>query len=608
MNSTIQNGNQVDRRKDLIRATIETIYEDGISNVTLNKVASRSDLSPGIVNFYFKSKNNLLLETLTSVIDEYLQVLKQWLKHADTASQKIDGYIHSCFDKRIFVKHKIAAWYAFRSEFHANKNYRSVLTRVEKYESDLVLNCISELLKQKGQSVENAKVLSKGLQGLTDSIWQQTLMSSTAIDPLSALDQCEHYLACVGLGSDLDRSPSPTTGELSDLLPFWTYQDQEFFDLEIEHLFKPSWMLVGHVSEVPKAGDYLTFEGFGERALVVRNKDGKINAFHNICRHRGSTLLVGQGRCRQSLTCPFHGWRYDFDGALQFIPGKEGFPHVNPKQISLKPIELEIWQGFIFIRFVAGGASLASELQPIESEISEYRLEELQPYQEPAHYAMDNLEALQINWKIYHDIDNEGYHVPIGHPTLQQLYGQSYKDTFVNGIPISKGHFNKAKGRLWSVDRYRKLMPRFEHLSKQRHNLWLYVGVFPNLVLAFYPEMMEIYMTIPVDLTRTNVIAKCYALPDERRGIEALRYLNRRINVTTASEDYFYMESMQAGLNSSAYPQWTLSDTAETGIRAYHHAIQARLPVAILASRPPQGMLAKVNDELKANEPARVRR
>ena len=151
-------------------------------------------------------------------------------------------------------------------------------------------------------------------------------------------------------------------------------------------------------------------------------------------------------------------------------------------------------------------------------------------------------------------------------------------------------------------------MPQFEHLSKERHNLWLYVGVFPNLVLAFYPDMMEIYMTIPVDLTRTNVIAKCYALPDDRREIEALRYLNRRINITTASEDYFYMESMQAGLNSSAYPQWTLSDIAETGIRAYHHAIQARLPVAKLANRPPQGMLAKVNDELKANEPARVRR
>lgn len=605
MNPIAQEINHKTRRQELILATIDSIYEDGISNVTLTKVASRSHMSAGIVNFYFKSKRNLLLDTLNHLLEEYMQVLKQWQNHADSAEQKIHGYIQSCFDEQIYVKNKIAAWYAFRSEYHANKEYRNHLTKVDEFETKLVHDGINNWLQETGNSNKDSKTLALSLQGLTDSIWQQALMSDTTVDSLTAIEQCEYFLANIGLSlrkSQAHLASSDGSDELSDLLPFWTYQDQEFFDLEIEGLFKPNWMLVGHVSEIANVGEYLTFEGFGERALVVRNKAGEINAFHNICRHRGSTILIGQGRCRQSLNCPFHGWRYDFDGNLQFIPGQQGFPHVDPKRYSLKPIDSEIWQGFIFIRFASGGPTLNSQLQPIENEILEYRLEELQPYQEPRHYAFNNPDTLPVNWKIYHDIDNEGYHVPIGHPTLQQLYGHSYTDSFISKIPISKGIFNERIGRLWSVRNYRNLMPRFEHLSQERQCLWLYIGVFPNLVFALYPELVEIYMTIPVSLTRTNVIGKCYALPDNRRGIEALRYLNRRINIKTASEDYFYMESMQKGLQSSAYPQWTLSETAETGIRAYHHAIQSWLPVAKLKSKPPCGKVAQINDKMKTQE------
>ncbi len=608
MSSTARMISHKDRRKDLILATIQTIYEDGLSSVTLAKVAKRSDLSAGIVKFYFKSKKNLLLDTLVHLQKEYLDVLKQWLNHAENADQKLYGYIHSCFDKRIYTKEKIAAWYAFRSEFHANKIYREVLAKVGKVESNLVNNCVSELLIDSDIPKENFEVLAGGLKGLVNCIWQRTLTSTKIVDPLADIEECEQYLASIGISTANNTRHIPAESELSDLLPFWTYKNEEFFDLEIERLFKPNWMLVGHVSEVPNTGDYLTFEGFGERALVVRNKEGKINAFHNICRHRGSTILVGQGRCRQSLTCPFHGWRYDFNGKLQFVPGKQGFPDLDPNLHSLKELDLEIWHGFIFIRFVSGGQTLESQLLPIENEVLEYRLEELQPYEEPSHYAFDNSESLPVNWKIYHDIDNEGYHVPIGHPTLHQLYGQSYTDSYVREIPISKGYFNQRIGNLWSVKNYRNLMPTFEHLSKDRHDLWLYIGVFPNLVLALYPEMMEIYMSMPVSLTQTNVIGKCYALPDNRRGIEALRYLNRRINMKTAAEDYFYMNSMQSGLNSSVFPQWTLSQTAETGIRAYHHAIQARLPVAKLKAKPQRGKIAEINDELAASELARVRR
>ena len=590
-----------DRRKELILSTIHTIASDGISNVTLAKVASNSELSPAIINFYFKTKRQLLLDTLVFLEQEWTSILQSRLEHAVSAEQRILGYIHSCFDQRIFVADKIAAWYAYWSANHSDKDYRDILTKSDQFDIQLIKECVAELLDLSSSDKLDAEVLARGLQGMVDSLWRQALISSDSISRVDAIEMCERYLSQFMSFNDVPFEPELKSNEVSDLLPFWTYQDDEFFELEIERLFQPNWMLVGHVSEIPATGDYLTFQGFGERALVVRDKRGKVNAFHNICRHRGSTILTGEGRCRQSLSCPFHGWRYNFDGKLQFVPGRSGFSTLDPEKYSLKPVDLEIWQGFIFIRFVSGGLSVQEQMQPIEHEIEHYRLNELQPYQEPTQYAFQNPESLPINWKIYHDIDNEGYHVPIGHPTLQQLYGLSYVDSYVKDIPISKGRFNERVGNLWSVKHYRKLMPKFQHLPDDRQDLWLYIGIFPNLVLALYPEMVEIYMSIPCTPTRTEVIGKCYALPDERRGIKALRYLNRRINMITAGEDYFYMNAMQEGLKSSVFPKWTLSETAETGIRAYHRAIQARLPVAKLENKPRPGTIAKLNDQLAVN-------
>ncbi len=600
MSSTYSNSKK-DRRKELIVATIHTISEYGFSNVTLANVASYGGLSPGIINFYFKSKRQLLLATLAYLDEEFTDILAQRLANAVTAEQRLHSYVHSCFDKRVFVTEKIATWFAFWSASRANDDYQRVLKTKDHTESQLVLQNLTEILQNSTDFGLNVDVWMRGLQGLVESLRRQMLIAPDSINHLDAIKQCELYLSYLSPTKNSQPIPSTNTSQFSDLLPFWTYQDEEFFELEIEKLFKPNWMLVGHVSEVPETGNYLTFQGLGERALVIRDQDGRLNAFHNVCRHRGSIILTDRGRCRQSLTCPFHGWRYDFNGQLQFVPGRTGFASLDTEKYSLVPLDLEIWHGFVFIRFISGGRSIKDQLAPIEHEIREYQLEKLQPYQEPSQYAFDNPEGLPINWKIYHDIDNEGYHVPTGHPTLQQLYGNSYVDTFVNGIPVSKGRFNDRIGNLWSVRNYRNLMPRFEHLSEERQDLWLYIGVFPNLVLAMYPELTEIYMSIPCTPTHTEVIGRCYALPDNRRGIDALRYLNRRINMITAGEDYFYMNAMQEGLKSSAHPKWTLSQTAETGIRAYHQAIQAQLPVAKLANKPPRGTIAQVNDELVTN-------
>src|SRR5687768_4915398 len=95
---------------------------------------------------------------------------------------------------------------------------------------------------------------------------------------------------------------SPST--LPRALPPWVYRHPEMTRLEIERILKPSWQIACHVNSVPRPGDYVTFDLGPESILVLRNRDGGVVAFHNVCRHRGTRLLDGEGHCSGHIVCP----------------------------------------------------------------------------------------------------------------------------------------------------------------------------------------------------------------------------------------------------------------------------------------------------------------
>ncbi|MGR3984353.1 MAG: aromatic ring-hydroxylating dioxygenase subunit alpha, partial [Gammaproteobacteria bacterium] len=379
-----------------------------------------------------------------------------------------------------------------------------------------------------------------------------------------------------------------------ELLAPWTYQNAELLGLEIERIFKRQWLLVCHVSELPATRDYFTLDAFGECALLLRGEDGQVRAFHNICRHRGAKLLDGRGRCPPMLSCPFHGWTYRLDGALASVPARGTFANLDPAQNGLAPLAMEIWMGFVFIRFAGDGAPLSETLRPAAQLAAHYQIEKMTPLA-GARYAHE----LPYNWKTIHDIDNEGYHVPAGHPALQQLYGGNYRDDMLGGVPVSTAKLNDKPGKLWSVRHYQKLLPGFAHLPPAHQRLWLYVGVFPSMVLALYPDSIEFYMSIPLAPERSRVIGGAYALPDPRRETRAARYLNARINRITEREDRAFVRRLHQGLRSSARPAPRLS-SLEQGVFDLHERIRGEMPVAGLAEAPAAGTLARVNRDMRA--------
>ncbi|NQV46808.1 MAG: aromatic ring-hydroxylating dioxygenase subunit alpha [Rhodospirillaceae bacterium] len=380
-------------------------------------------------------------------------------------------------------------------------------------------------------------------------------------------------------------------------LPAWTYDSEELTELEKEVIFRRNWLLVGHVSEIPNPGDYKCLDVVDERALVVRGNDGKIRAFHNLCRHRGSRVVTQEfGNCKNIITCPFHGWSYNLDGSLRGIAFEKSFAGLDKSTHGLKPLEFEIWLGLIFVRFKGEGASLSSLVAQFDAELAPYRIAEMQPY------GVSWRQDFDLDWKSIVDVDNEGYHVPIAHPSLNDLYGHTYSDeSFSNGLSRAVGTFGDKPAKLWSVSNYIKFLPEVEHLPESNRQAWVYFGIFPHTVITACPDLIEYYQVIPISVRKSYMCGGTVALPDERREMSAARNLNRRINLTTGNEDTQLVKWAWEGMKSSAFEDIILSDM-EYGVRACHDELRRRLPVLNLTEAPALGTLAARNAELEEQQ------
>jgi phenylpropionate dioxygenase-like ring-hydroxylating dioxygenase large terminal subunit len=388
----------------------------------------------------------------------------------------------------------------------------------------------------------------------------------------------------VAVPNDWDRSG----------LPGWSYHSAALLELEKEHVFRNHWQIVGHVSDLPNPGDYLTLDVVGERALVVRGKDGVVRAFNNMCRHRGSRVVAdSQGSCKNALVCPFHGWVYNLDGTLRGAARPRSFPELDKTEFGLMPLELEIWMGFIFIRFRKGGQpSVAELMQPVTKEISHYGIEDMVPS-----FGIWT-QTTPVNWKSVRDVDNEGYHVAMAHPALQDLYGSTYFDEpFVNGVSRSFATYNPHAGRRWSVRNYIGIAPEATHLPEHLRKAWIYYGIFPNAVIAVMPESVQFYQEFPLSTGETMLRGAIYRYRDETREQAAARYLAFRIDRDTMAEDVQLSVWSNESMLSDAFQGFYLSDL-EFGVRTHHDHLRAALPVLNLETAPDEKDMWNLNEAL----------
>ena len=378
-------------------------------------------------------------------------------------------------------------------------------------------------------------------------------------------------------------------------LPAWTYHDSSLLDLERTELFHKHWQIAGHVGDVPNIGDYLTFDVCNERAVIVRGDDGEVRAFHNLCRHRGSRVVPDRkGHCKNALVCPFHGWVYNLDGTLRGAARPNSYPAMDKYEFGLRPVEMEIWMGFIFVRFKSGPQpSVAQLLAPFEAELAPYR---------PAEMISSGptwLAEIAVNWKSVRDVDNEGYHVPMAHPALQDLYGAGYHDiSYANGLNVAKGPFSTHGGRRWSVRNYLKFSGGQDWLRDDLRKVWSYYGLFPNNVIIATPETIQFYQELPLGVERSLVRGIIYHHKNESREQKMARYLSYRIDRETYEEDTQLSIWSNESMKSSAFQGFYLSDL-EQGLRTHHDHLRQILPVTNLDHPPAALDMRRINDTMK---------
>jgi phenylpropionate dioxygenase-like ring-hydroxylating dioxygenase large terminal subunit len=365
-------------------------------------------------------------------------------------------------------------------------------------------------------------------------------------------------------------------------LPAWAYGYPSLTPLEFERILKPSWQIVCHVNNIPNAGDYATLDFGPESIVVVRDQDGQIGAFHNVCRHRAARLLEGEGNCPRVITCPYHGWSYNLDGALRGIAVRDSFPDLDRSSLGLQPIRMEIMLGFVFICLAGDPPSLATVWQGFLPEFAPYRIEDMQPLG-PVY-----TENWDVDWKVAMDNYLESYHVPIGHPGLYRMFTPDYNDqlNLNTGVARGIGWIREQKSEKWSEHRYQSLVERVAaNLPQENRRSWRFYSMLPNLGIDIFPDQMDFFQVIPHGPGKCIIRGATFGLPDSSREMRVLRYLNARINRQVQREDEALCRRVQRGLESSAYQPGPLS-AHESCMVEFHDLIRAHIPEVNSPSAP----------------------
>src|SRR5262245_51448789 len=198
--------------------------------------------------------------------------------------------------------------------------------------------------------------------------------------------------------------------ERSETIPSAWYTDRRFHTLDRDAIFGATWQAVGHASMVSRPGEYFLATVADNPIIVLRDKEDRIRAFYNVCRHRGGPLALEPTGCVNALTCRYHGWTYLLDGTLRGVPRFDRTELFDKRDFGLVPVQLEVWEDFLFVHL---GTGPVTPLHEVLAGI----VERIRPNRLTTKQLVRRLDyRVAANWKLYVDNFLEGYHIPLVHP------------------------------------------------------------------------------------------------------------------------------------------------------------------------------------------------
>ena len=332
----------------------------------------------------------------------------------------------------------------------------------------------------------------------------------------------------------LDHIDNKTTdlGDSSWREPVANYRCPARFAVEREKVLRRYPIGFCPSAALGKPGAWVARDAAGTPILAVRGNDGKVRAFRNACRHRGTQIAAGTG-CDMSFVCRYHGWTYALDGSLRHVPHEHGFPGLDKTARGLVPMEAVESQGIVFVR--QDGPALGDA-----------HLDELPPLL-PAGYRCTGSTELEtpVNWKVFAEGFLEGYHIRSTHP--ETFFPVQFDNL---NVVESFGRNNRIAFPFHAIHRTRKQPPA--ERSADGKLTYLY-NLFPNVMIATFPGRIIMVVLEPLAVDRTLLVT--YALTNiDASSEDAQSMLEAGGSLITAGaiEDREVACAIQRGLGSQA--------------------------------------------------------
>jgi choline monooxygenase len=313
-------------------------------------------------------------------------------------------------------------------------------------------------------------------------------------------------------------------------LPFDWYSDPAALRLERERIFRRTWQYAGRADQIAEPGSFFTADAGGIPIVVVRDQEGIVRAFVNVCRHRGSLVCEGEGR-RETLQCPYHAWTYDLDGSLRAAPRADREPGFEREQLALMPVLVDTWGPFVFVNPDVEAAPLTDTLGELPELVASSGLD------------LDGLRFLErssseyeANWKVCCENYLECYHCQVAHPDFSKVVDVSVDAYVLEASRYFSSQYGPVRSA-WKGD----FDPRGPIERGQFHFVW------PNLTINIMPghPNLSIGPVIPTGPEHTARFLDYFVGPDvEEAWIREMLEFDAQVG----SEDTVLVERVQRGV------------------------------------------------------------
>ena len=362
-------------------------------------------------------------------------------------------------------------------------------------------------------------------------------------------------------------------GRYFSSLPREYYIEQERFKDELQRVWGEQWIYAGHVSQLPRAGDYIVLNVLDESLIITRSSENQINAFHNVCRHRGLRLCeTEKGHFGPRIVCPYHAWSYTRDGVLAKATKHADGEFFDYKDWGLNKAHVSIWQGFIFTSMAETAPAPVDTMIDAKSNADMALLEPLR-----MKIAYEKTYEADANWKLLLENGVECYHCTTVHPefcvalnakAMDDYYAEDYLPEMVQGLIIP------VKGELESLSidgKYlsKKLLGEFGRGTPVPYEFGAGFMTQPGYAWGgFHPDYGMIASTLPVSPSRSIMICQWFVHEDAVEGVDY--HIDEMIKIwdITNLQDLAIQERQQRGVSGQRYVPGPNSPSQEPGIRA----------------------------------------